>query len=539
MKKKILGVFVCMLLIATALPAVGTIIDVINTENNTFTMINGKEIAIAQNGIILDQDLDVNGQGYTVMHIWGSHYEMGYAHAELLDQYIVCGINEMKSYLGEDYNLTRDIIADTVWMPPEIEDEIDGMVDSLAVTYPSENIDELDLKVINTFGDWNYAACRSHTCWGRYVAEPIKTLSTRRLDYPEFPFTQDSHHVLCAREPDDGSVQWVNLGPPGYITSPTGVNEFGTLVSSHDYQSYNSDTSPGRMPRMVAFRHAMTYATDPDVSTHINTTFNELQNYEIMTGTFLNYYAPEGNGGVMTANPYASGPDFWHLRRPNESWHHGEAMITTNAWTDGSYTPPDENFGADAYYDNETPKTQESHWDLLRAYSPSMNMHMLSVSYRDRGSMTIWADGRLPGGGHTSRMEYEWSDLFDAESPSAPDIDGPNSGKAGQEYDYDFTATDPNGDDVKYYIDWGDDSTEWTGFSTSGTPVTVSHTWAKKGTYIITAYAQDEYGLEGPEGTLEVSMPRSKSFNFNFPMLNWLLERFPNVFPLLRQILGL
>ena len=401
-----------MLLTANALPAVGTIMDVINAESNTFTIINGKRVAIAENGNILDQDLDEDGQGYTVMHVWGSHYEMGYAYAELLDQYIVTGINEIKSYLGEDYNLTRDIIADSVWMPSEIEDEIDGMVDSLTITYPSENIDELDIKVINTLGDWNYA-CRSHSCWGRYVAEPIKTLSTRRLDYPEFPFTQASHHVLCAREPDDGSVQWVNLGPPGYVTSITGVNEFGTLVSSHDYQSYNSDTSPGRMPRMVAFRHAMTYATDTDVSTHINTTFNELQNYEIMTGTFLNYYAPEGNGGVMTANPHASGPDFWHLRRPNESWHHGEAMITTNAWTDGSYTPSDENFGADVYYDDETPKTQESHWDLLRTYSPSMNMHMLSVAYRGRGGMTIWADGRLPGGGHTPRMEYEWYELFE------------------------------------------------------------------------------------------------------------------------------
>ena len=35
-----------------------------------------------------------------------------------------------------------------------------------------------------------------------------------------------------------------------------------------------------------------------------------------MTGGFVNYYAPEGHGGVMTADPYQAGPDFYHLRVP-------------------------------------------------------------------------------------------------------------------------------------------------------------------------------------------------------------------------------
>ena len=123
--------------------------------------------------------------------------------------------------------------------------------------------------------------------------------------------------------------------------------------------------------------------------------------------------------------------------------------------------------------------------------------------------------------------------------PEPPIIDGPTSGKAGTAYDYIFTAIDPDGDDVEYFIDWGDGDTEWTGFSASGTPVIVSHTWVEKDTYTITAYAQDEYGLEGPEGTLEVTMPKNKPFNFNFPLLSWLFERFPNAFPILRYLLGL
>ena len=68
--------------------------------------------------------------------------------------------------------------------------------------------------------------------------------------------------------------------------------------------------------------------------------------------------------------------------------------------------------------------------------------------------------------------------------PNAPTIDGPTSGSAGTSYTYTFTATDPDGDDVKYYIDWGDGDTEWTGFSASGIPVVVSHTWGEEDTYL-------------------------------------------------------
>jgi len=365
--------------------------------------------ASAQNGAILEQELDESGRGYTVMRVWGSHYQIGYAQAQLLGDQIVQGVNETKAFLDQlgAYDMVRGIMADAVWMPPAIEDEFDGAVDCLALTHPEADIDELDLKVGSTAGEWLYG-CRSHTCWGRYVAEPIKTLSTRRLDFASLYPTM-SHHVLCARVPDDGSPRWVNLGWPGIPTVATGVNEFGTLVSLHDYNCA-TDFAAGRLPRMVACRYALTFATDPDVSLHLGDVYAELQSYELMTGSFFNYYAPEGHGGVMVGYPYHSGPDFYYLRTPQEVWHHGEAVITTNAWTDGTYTPSDENFGADAYYDDESPKTLESHWDLLA--DSGNGLHMLSVAYRGRCDMNIWADGRISGVNRTPRLEWEWTQLF-------------------------------------------------------------------------------------------------------------------------------
>jgi hypothetical protein len=284
---------------------------------------------------------------------------MGYAQAGLLGDYIVNAVSETEDYVGASfYDYLRGVMAGALWAPPEIEDELDGMVASLAETHPSAAIDDLDLKVVNTFGDWGYA-CRSHMCWGRYVAPPIKTGQPGGLDFGS-PVSTASHHVLCARSPDDGSPRWVNLAWPGSVTVATGAYEFGTLASLHDYKSAGAVLSAGRMPRMVAARHALTFASDADLSTHLTGVFAELRLYGIMTNGFLNYYAPEGHGGVMTADRSQAGPDFYHLRLPQVAWHHGEAIITTNSWTDGATTPADENFGADAYYDDESPKTLES-----------------------------------------------------------------------------------------------------------------------------------------------------------------------------------
>jgi hypothetical protein len=238
------------------------------------------------------------------------------------------------------------------------------------------------------------------------VAPPIKTLATRRLDFTTV-FPTMNHHVVCVRVPEDGSPAWLNLSWPGMPTVATGVNEYGTLASLHDYNCW-TDFGIDRLPRMLACRLALTEVIDPDPATHLASVFEYLQGFEVMTGSFVNMYVPEGHGGVMVCNPNRPDADFYYLRGAHEAWHHGEALITTNAWTDGSYTPSDEDFGADAFYNDETPKTIEQHWNLL---APGWGLHQLTVAYRERSDMLVWADGRIDGVGRTPRLEMEWSDL--------------------------------------------------------------------------------------------------------------------------------
>ena len=123
-------------------------------------------------------------------------------------------------------------------------------------------------------------------------------------------------------------------------------------------------------------------------------------------------------------------------------------------------------------------------------------------------------------------------------APDAPEISGQTNGKTGSSYLYMFSAIDTDDDMIYFYIDWGDNQTEeWIGPYDSGEEVGISHAWQEDGTYQIRAKARDIHGIEGDWGTLEVTMPVIKgAYDLLFLLL---LDRFPNLFPVLRYILSL
>ena len=156
--------------------------------------------------------------------------------------------------------------------------------------------------------------------------------------------------------------------------------------------------------------------------------------------------------------------------------------------------------------------------------------------WSERGEYTIRAKAKGMLG-----FESEWSEPLNviiSNPPDAPDIDGPPSGITGIEYEYTFNSIDPDGEDVYYYIDWGDDTfDDWFGPFASGTDATASHIWDEDGEYTIKTKAKDIYDLESDWATLTVTMPRNKAYNFI--LLDGLFERFPNTFPILRYIFRL
>ena len=99
-------------------------------------------------------------------------------------------------------------------------------------------------------------------------------------------------------------------------------------------------------------------------------------------------------------------------------------------------------------------------------------------------------------------------------APSEPTIVGPASGKPNVKYEFKIKSIDPAGDNVYYYVEWGDGETEeWIGPYQSGEEVAISHIWKCKNTFNIRVKSKNDNGDESPWSTFEISMPKMKALN--------------------------
>jgi outer membrane protein assembly factor BamB len=152
--------------------------------------------------------------------------------------------------------------------------------------------------------------------------------------------------------------------------------------------------------------------------------------------------------------------------------------------------------------------------------SPDGTIYVGSWDNDDRGSLSAFG-------------------TLDPNAPQTPTISGPARGKVGIQHDYNFTSTSPLGKEIYYYIDWGDGSAErWIGPYPSGEIITISHSWAGKGKYVIGVRVKDTDNLCSPWVELEVTMPRNRELFINHLFIKWLFERFPNAFPVIRHFFG-
>ena len=356
------------------------------------------------NGEIIERELNEYRYGYSIVRLYGSHYEMGYAYGYLFADDIANAVDEAKDLVedwGYTWTMVLMLVNDYIFKPDCIEDEFDGIVAGVSDSLPTADITADDIKVMNCFGDLAYYLCRSISSWGSTVAgSEFTTISTRRLDYGDMGLDAQYHHVIAIFEPDDSSPSWINFAWPGYITCVTGLNEFGTVASLHDY--YESGSYPSNpMPRVVACRYALTMPTNPDVSTHLDSVFSELGGYNCATAGFLNYYVPDGHGGVIKHN---RGLGYYEIRYPHPDCYGGEAIYTNNSDISGATVgePWSSYYAANAPGGNITMSGQ---WDASGA-----SFHRLTVGVRTRNDMLVWFDGSYPGGS-TSKIEFEWCEI--------------------------------------------------------------------------------------------------------------------------------
>lgn len=95
-----------------------------------------------------------------------------------------------------------------------------------------------------------------------------------------------------------------------------------------------------------------------------------------------------------------------------------------------------------------------------------------------------------PSGENDSEVVINWYDA--PHPPSTPFTPtGSQTGYCGMPNRYSSGTVDPNGENISYTFEWGDNANCTTEFYPSGTNVTCSHTWSNPGVYNVTVLARD------------------------------------------------
>ncbi len=186
------------------------------------------------------------------------------------------------------------------------------------------------------------------------------------------------------------------------------------------------------------------------------------------------------------------------------------------------------------YY--RTSETFGASWSVAKVVSDNqvnLNDRATNLDKYNDNIIGVWEDTR----GDNIDIYYDL--IYEAQfyPPSSPEINGPTEGEAGVGLCWTFYSEDPDDDQIKYMIEWGDGTSNETEYNPSGVVVEVYHIYEEQEEYIISAYAEDETGLPSGSSTFTVTIPRSRAVYH--PLLLRLFERFPNVFLLLRYLLRL
>lgn len=127
--------------------------------------------------------------------------------------------------------------------------------------------------------------------------------------------------------------------------------------------------------------------------------------------------------------------------------------------------------------------------------------------------------------------ESAWSDTITIsiinDPPEIPVITGTVNGRSNTVYGYTFVTTDPQGDSVSYFIDWGDGSDSgWIPFFASGAIAIDNHLWNEPGNYNVIVKAKDIYEEESEWSDpfvvhiSDVSICMGESFSLNISATN-------------------
>ena len=235
MKNKIVGIFVCTLLIATALPAIGTHSEVPN-RNNIFSFHN-----VLNGGWLEEID------GVKVLHVNGSYYEMGYQYGYLLKDEIeedYRGVLNLTDADGYNHWLEKWNTIFKYYIPPDYIEEMQGLADGSGIPIN-------DVYVVN-FGIYfitGLLGCSDIAAWGPATVDgklyQMHSEDEKNIIDPKTGISARDNQILIVCKPDNRyASMYTTLA--GLVGGLDGINEDGISIcestsDTYDYTDHGID----------------------------------------------------------------------------------------------------------------------------------------------------------------------------------------------------------------------------------------------------------------------------------------------------------
>ena len=135
---------------------------------------------------------------------------------------------------------------------------------------------------------------------------------------------------------------------------------------------------------------------------------------------------------------------------------------------------------------------------------PDGTSYLIRVSATDESNNT---------GSDTSNSTFSILNNYNY-PPTIPQVIGPSAVGNGINFDFTANTTDPEGDQIYYFFDWGNGNISgWLGPVNSSESVTTSYAWRDDGNYTIRVKAKDIFG---GESNWSISHPISIAEQINF-----------------------
>lgn len=258
--------------------------------------------------------------GFTILHVSGSYYEMGYQHGTLLKDEILenmRGFTELNDQFGWTYDKVKEVWSiQQQYLPDVYKQEMQGMADAVGVNYERIGVHNTWIGVFNHL----------HSCWGAALwgdatssGELLHMRSADGANMIKDPITGTlacENQVLIIREPDNASASMAPIFS-GDIMAIGGFNEHGITVS--ELSNIGKDTTFHGINAGYRMRMVLDFAKTGEDAVHImNSNRTCCWNFIVSDANIPTGYAIEQSANFAFANtwfdPVESTDPFWQIK---------------------------------------------------------------------------------------------------------------------------------------------------------------------------------------------------------------------------------